>query len=90
MRARTVLWMKPPRFDYTQVRSHLAMLLDIPVTLRAALGLPLGPHDGLDLLGHESPVYDARKLYYHGRNGTYGHFFAHRDGGRGSQVPPGR
>ncbi len=88
-RARAVLWLKPPHFQISETRTHLAFLLDIPATLRAALDLPSPRQDGLDLLAFEPEVYDSRTLYYFGSNWNKQFFFAKRSSeGRWSVVEP--
>jgi hypothetical protein len=64
-RAHTLLWLKPPHQRTREVRDHLALLLDLPVTVRAALDLPLLRHDGVDLLAHDAALYNNRVPYFY-------------------------
>ena len=73
-----MLWLKPPQFRNREIRDHIAMLLDLPVTVRAAAGLPDVPHDGLDLLAHDAQRYSSRDVFMRGsRSGK--RFFGRRN-----------
>ena len=54
-RAKPVLWLKPPFFGSSEVRDHLTILMDVPATIEAAVGLDVSSNDGMNLLGNAYP-----------------------------------